>query len=117
MVGPQYKKRIARGMQALFVLMVGILLLEFLLIKSGDAVFAWTWLIALVIMGGFFFVIPWGLRGPERVNHWYRAADWAVTILCVLLGALFLGAAITWGIIGPIVPRDAQRAMTCSEQR
>jgi hypothetical protein len=35
------------------------------------------------------------------VNRWSRAADRAISILSVLLGGLFLGAAVVWGIAGP----------------
>ena len=100
MVRPHHKRRFVRGMQIVFALVLGVWLLEFL-VKPGEAVFTWTALIALVSLGGMCLVLPWGFPGQTRENRWSRAADRAGTVLSLLLGALFLGAAVAWGIAGP----------------
>jgi hypothetical protein len=120
MLRPKHKKLLPR-VKLLLILMVGAILFEFLLIKPGEAVMAWSLLIALVIVGGVFFVIPLDLTIQEPLtNRWYRAAHWAGWILCMLLGVLFLGAAVVWGIGGLKAYSETKRILSrshCWKQR
>ena len=98
----KHKKLLSRGINLLLSLVIGVIVIEDLL-KPGKAVAVWMTLVCLVIAGGVFFVVSLELRGQRPANRWYRAAYWAAWILCLLLGALLISAAVAWGITGPTV--------------
>ena len=101
MLGPKKKKLLVRGMKLLFALVMGASLLGYGASRLGysvfqpeEAVFLWTLPVALLILGGYFCVLPLEPPEPEPVNRWQRASHRAGWIFSELIGALFIGAAV-----------------------
>ena len=97
----KHKNLLLRGLNLLFSLVIVVAGLEKFVFKPGKTVEIWTILAFLVIGGALFFALPLELREQQLVNRWYRAAYWAAWPFCELAGALFIGAAVVWGLTGP----------------
>ena len=97
----KHKKLLSRGVNLLFALLLGVMVLEGLVLKPGGVVIAWTILIGLVIVGGMGLVIPLEIEAQDQANRWYRAAYRAVWPFSALPGALIILSVVVWGIVRP----------------
>jgi hypothetical protein len=91
---PKENKLIIRGgviLTLLFLVAAG--LLPHFDSQPDKTVFGWMLSIALLIVGGNFWVFPLESRDWEPINRWQRAAHRAGGILCKIIGSLFIGAA------------------------
>ena len=94
------KNPVSRSMNFFVVLAAGVGLLEFLF--HADGAMIWTVLVAMFIMGGLICLMPLDIiRGYDQTNRWHQAVSMASWVLCVLLGALVISAAVAWVIAGP----------------